>query len=53
MCVLFRAINVIFVKIIRLPKQVSADGKSSGGIREFKSPVKFPIIFFSINLRFL
>ena len=45
MCVLYRAVNVIFVKI-RLPKQVSADGKSSGGIREFKSPVKFPIIFF-------
>ena len=43
--VLFRALKVIFVKI-RLPKQVSADGESSGGLREFKSPVKFPISFF-------
>ena len=44
--VLFRVIKVIFVKIIRLPKQVSADDESSGGLREFKSLVKFPIIFF-------
>ena len=36
MWVLFRAIKAIFVKIIRLPKQVSDDGKSSGGLREFK-----------------
>ena len=43
--VLFRAVKVIFVKI-RLPKQVSADGESSGVLREFKSPVKFPISFF-------
>ena len=43
---MFRAIKVIFVKIIRFPKQVSADGESSGGLRRFKPLVKFPIIFF-------
>ena len=46
MWVLFRAIKVIFVKIIRSPKQVLADGKSSDDLRRFKSTVKFPIIFF-------
>ena len=50
MWVLFRAIKVIFVKIIRLPKQISVDGESSGGLREFRSPVKFPIIFFSQSI---
>ena len=46
MWVLFRAIKVIFVKIIRSPKQVLADGKSNDDLRRFKSTVKFPIIFF-------
>ena len=41
-----QAIKVIFVKIIRLPKQVSADGESSCSLREFKSSVHFLSFFF-------
>ena len=44
MWVVLRAIKVIFVTIKMLPNQVSADGESSGGLRGFNPPVKFPII---------
>ena len=44
MWVVLRAIKVIFVTIKMLPNQVSADGESSGGLKGFKPPVKFPII---------
>ena len=47
MWVVFRSIKVVFVKIIRLPKQVSADGESCNGIRGFKPPVKLPFKNFS------
>ena len=48
MWVVLRAIKVIFVTIIRFPKQVSADGESSGGLRGLKPPVKFAIIIIVI-----
>ena len=48
MWVVLGAIKVMFVTIIRFPKQVSADGESSGGLRGLKPPVKFAIIIIII-----